>query len=239
MFYDSKLMNSPCLRNIWRAANDQSINLEDGNLPDICGWLDERITSDGNEPRGRLSLRTAAVLIDGAAKIYERRLKRLIEDIDNLENDMIRRKRLRCINEIDYNTDKSSDNQDETTGTSEETSAPSETSTSTSKKIGGKQNRRTQEPSRSTNSTNGELDGERLRNLSRNNKLADGSHRLKKRGVVMQTYSQHRYNNEDILMDEFDKNLPFGYVMIYNNARDRIPRKIIFSSFSKEIEKLI
>ncbi|XP_059048211.1 uncharacterized protein LOC131843554 [Achroia grisella] len=243
MFYDSKLMNSSCIKNIWRAANDQSTNLEDEKLPDICTWLDGWITSDHNNAGSRLSLRTAAVLIDGAAKVYERKLKRLFEDIDKLESDMIKRKRLHSVRSDEYSI-QSGDDQD-TTMSSDEKSEQSETSIDKSNvsDISQKQGVNREDvniitPGRSipdSNSVGSE------RQLSTSIELLETSD-TENTSVTKEDSTSHeekRCTEEDTLMGDFDENLPFGYVMIYNSIRDKIPRKIIFSSFNRDLQKLI
>ncbi|XP_031764524.2 uncharacterized protein LOC116412877 [Galleria mellonella] len=238
MFYDRKLMNSSYIKNIWRAANDQNTNLEDEKLPDICGWLDKWIGSDCNDGRSRLSLRTAAVLIDGAAKVYERKLKRLFEDIDNLEKDMIKRNRLNNVG-LDDCSLQSTENDDVSLTSSDEKSKGPDTSNNESNLTDGSSNEMSSRDEDNVPRCTIE-NSDDISNSEYVGQLSTSIELIERTNTEKTIENQTSTTNEGITEGcSFDKDLPFGYIMVYDNVHDRIPSKIIFSSFDRKIKKLI
>ncbi|KAJ0173266.1 hypothetical protein K1T71_011442 [Dendrolimus kikuchii] len=87
-------MNNDELRNVWKAANNILENDDENpSLPAACNKIANLISFTNNNKRRRLSLRSAAQLCNGSAKMYSMEVKKLLTDITKLDKDIWTRRR--------------------------------------------------------------------------------------------------------------------------------------------------
>ncbi|KAG7303207.1 hypothetical protein JYU34_011670 [Plutella xylostella] len=88
MFYDKKLMNSASVGPAWRRANGFSCD-ENGEgkktLPEVCDKVHRWMKSEDELASRRLSLRAAATLVAGTARLYRHKMNSLLEDLQDLQ----------------------------------------------------------------------------------------------------------------------------------------------------------
>ncbi|RVE49126.1 hypothetical protein evm_006247 [Chilo suppressalis] len=205
-------MNSRHLGKVWRVANDiEDGSDEDTSMPIICSNLDSWIASYHEDSHMRLSLRTSSVLVDGAAKLYKRKLNQLYQDVTQLDYDLIFRKRMRRNSSgwMDGFHDAISSTFTESTQEVSESAHDKQTDedTITTHDASDKRSGSCENPS----------NRQEPKNRSRVNK-----------SIQVSPEREPSFNEE----------LPFGHIMVYDNYKDRIPSRIIFSSLNYNVSKL-
>ncbi|XP_030032748.2 uncharacterized protein LOC115449156 isoform X1 [Manduca sexta] len=250
MFYDNIIMNSETLGKVWKVANNIEDSNNDISLPKICEQLDDWLGNEEEVPYKRLSLRTSAMFIDGAAKLYKQGMQKLFEDIDSLDKAMSSRKRRRDV--PDYST--SSTSTSDTVPTPEKMMRrhPYDVGIDTSQ-INGTRWRSYEDrsPSICSNKTverwtfRGTNNNIFIRDDNRTSSVvtsedSDEIQEVQRKEQEVQTTLSFAPNVEraNAQTNGFDENLPFGYVIIHDNYRSRIPSKIIFSSLNADVKNI-
>ncbi|XP_028176243.1 uncharacterized protein LOC114364326 [Ostrinia furnacalis] len=226
MFYDKDLMNSKSLGKVWRAAHDfKEESDEQASMASICDKLDLWVDSDHEDASRRLSLRTSSIFVDGAARLYKRKIESLFEDTQRLDRDMSKRRRYRC--SIDSNQDMSQTYTDpEFHGT-----IVSDVSEMESGSHGFDESI----PSIEQRRKNPQFeDGLNFPSTEEPTKFDKEVQTTPKR------QRNRKSNSQELPFDgSFDRNLPFGFILVHDNYQTRIPSKIIFTSITSDINKLV
>ncbi|XP_030032749.2 uncharacterized protein LOC115449156 isoform X2 [Manduca sexta] len=231
MFYDNIIMNSETLGKVWKVANNIEDSNNDISLPKICEQLDDWLGNEEEVPYKRLSLRTSAMFIDGAAKLYKQGMQKLFEDYSTSSTStsdtvptpekMMRR------HPYDVGIDTSQING--TRWRSYEDRSPSICSNKTVERW----------TFRGTNNNIFIRDDNRTSSVV-TSEDSDEIQEVQRKEQEVQTTLSFAPNVEraNAQTNGFDENLPFGYVIIHDNYRSRIPSKIIFSSLNADVKNI-
>ncbi|KAL4704377.1 hypothetical protein ACJJTC_017611 [Scirpophaga incertulas] len=217
MFYDKKFMSSQCLNKVWKIAhNSDNSSDEDFNMSNICENLVSWIACDEENPRRRLSLRTSSTMINGTLRLYKRKLKRLYDDIDELDKDIIFRNKIRIFSDS-YET------------SSEVTQSSSEMTQSEVVNTGHFIESQTYTQQLDANQSNPELEVPLSPIIPVRRTLSPLTHN---KGV--QVSQRHKLTEETDPIED----LPFGYVIIHKNIHCRIPSKLLAVSLDRNVNSL-
>ncbi|XP_062528915.1 GATA zinc finger domain-containing protein 4 isoform X2 [Bombyx mori] len=204
------------------------------------------MSSDEQEARRRFSLRTSATFLDGAAKLYKRGIQQLLEDASKLDKEMSCKRR-----RSGFSTQTVLNN----TSTHSSSSVPTpelimnsrrSQSIDTSPILTIKRNNNNYNKSNDNNSfsfvgpiISPDMSHENTINPEKSSSKNDRSkNQTSKRDQGVQTSSNSHDEGDDIT-NGFDKNLPFGYILIHDNYNSKIPSRIIFSSLNSEVRRLL
>lgn len=249
MFYPEEIVNNDCLRTAWQAGNDmQTETICEYGLPEICRNLDTWISSEALEIRQRLSLRTSATLIGGAAMLYKADIDKLLEDTMSLDAAIAGRKRK-------YFNISSSSGESESAVTPEQTRRVSTQNFRSSISPVIRTSTISTESIDKTNHEGISIAQERAStntvNQSPENFTADrcsgqpgdmNAREVKdpaRTFIAFPTVNRTEMHDDSLTEDGLDKNLPFAYIMVFNNHSSRIPSKLIMSSINSNIKKRI
>ncbi|CAG9791218.1 unnamed protein product [Diatraea saccharalis] len=234
MFYDKNLMNSRHLGKVWRVANNIEVSCnEDVNMPIICNNLDSWIASRDEEPYKRLSLRTSAVLVDGAAKLYKRKINQLYEDMSMSPTFTENEEDNDSEDQSDIESDCNNENK-----ASKSSVNPSETEIDciTNSTINNNDNKAS---SCSFSPSEAETDYNTNNTINNNKDKANSNSSSPREAQAprksMADKSIQKSPNQK--QHSFNEDLPFGHIIIYDNYKDRIPSRIMFSSINHNIHK--
>ncbi|XP_047538548.1 uncharacterized protein LOC125072082 [Vanessa atalanta] len=234
MFYNTSLMNSNTLGIVWCYANRQRTVNDNATLPKICSTIEKWVNHDGTQ-RGRLSLRTSTLLVNGTARLYKEELDKLYTDCIQLDKRMLYRRSL--------NTSVTDDNHSSTP----EREHSRNTTNNNKRRRNRKRHRRSKNNSQrspaedrwisegsirdvksfETNSTNSDLHDVSLP------KTSDAEVQTTK-SYIANMREQYSTTRNDV---NFNANLPMGLIMVYNDI-SRLPSKIIYANINKDVRLL-
>ncbi|KAL0867976.1 hypothetical protein ABMA27_008643 [Loxostege sticticalis] len=228
MFYDKDLMNSKSLGKVWRIGHGLNEESDEVSIANVCDKLDLWVDSTNEESSRRLSLRASSVFIDGAARLYKRKLEMLFEDTQRLEQDMSRPKKFRGLINNESNISQTfTDPEFQVRSSDSDATVPNEmqalefshtdsTTTNT-------------ECEKTNQNTSSEFEHTTI-----NHKIDKGVQTSPKKRKNIRRFEQNLPSDSS-----FDQNLPFGFVVVHDNYHSRIPSRIIFSSLSPDVGRLI
>ncbi|XP_072934777.1 uncharacterized protein [Epargyreus clarus] len=259
MFYNNSLMNSSNLGLAWRAGNYQKMDIEEANLPKICDSLD-RLLDGNPDRSAPLSLRASSVFIHGVARLYKKEVDSLFKDCYELEMGMALRKTrgmkhesagerrssiLNILNDSDDSEIRSCDSSSSLKRRSQlsESFRNENRKRSRNNDNDSLEETSSEEDQRDTDNDDDDDDDDDGENSVIPENLSseenEESPRIETRRIQTQTNNcylldRHRKGNTIKLIKHnetnFDKNLPFGCVTIFDSYHDRLPSKIIYSS---------
>ncbi|XP_050353416.1 uncharacterized protein LOC126775482 [Nymphalis io] len=233
MFYNSNLMSNNTLGIVWCYANQQRVSNDDVELPKICSTIEKWVNHDGTR-RGRLSLRTSTLLLNGTARLYKEELDKLYKDCIQLDKRMLyRRSRSTSVTDDNHSSSpeiehsrNSMKNNKRRKHNKRHRSSKSNSQRSLA------EDRRQSEGSRNVESfETGPANYDR-QNFSTTKTSDAGVQTTKSYIANLRNKYSYTRNNANLAADT-----PMGLIMVYNNI-SRLPSKIICANINKDVNLL-